>query len=44
MLLVPGAIGALIGVHLYLITKLGISSPPWVKVEPEPELVPEDRV
>jgi quinol-cytochrome oxidoreductase complex cytochrome b subunit len=38
MLLVPGAIIALIGAHLYLVTKLGISSPPWLKGEPEPEL------
>jgi len=38
MLLVPGAIIALIGAHLYLVTKLGISAPPWVKGEPEPEL------
>jgi quinol-cytochrome oxidoreductase complex cytochrome b subunit len=37
MLLVPGAIIALIGVHLHLITKLGISAPPWLKVEPEPD-------
>jgi quinol-cytochrome oxidoreductase complex cytochrome b subunit len=40
MLLVPGAIIALIGAHLYLVTKLGISAPPWTRVEPEvlPEL------
>ena len=38
MLLVPGAIGALIGVHLWLVSKLGISAPPWLKAEPEPEL------
>jgi menaquinol-cytochrome c reductase cytochrome b subunit len=44
MLLVPGAIAALIGAHLYLITKLGISAPPWVKPDPEPELVERAEV
>ncbi len=34
MLLVPGAIIALIGAHLYLVTKLGISAPPWLQ-EPD---------
>ncbi|MEA2158594.1 MAG: menaquinol-cytochrome c reductase cytochrome b subunit [Solirubrobacteraceae bacterium] len=34
MLLIPGAIAALIGAHLYLVTKLGISAPPWLRVEP----------
>ena len=38
MLLVPGAIAALIGLHLYLITKLGISAPPWIKADEKPEL------
>jgi menaquinol-cytochrome c reductase cytochrome b subunit len=38
MLLVPGAIAALIGAHLYLVTKLGVTAPPWAKVEPNPEL------
>jgi menaquinol-cytochrome c reductase cytochrome b subunit len=38
MLLIPGAIAALIGAHLYLVTKLGISAPPWLKVETEPEV------
>jgi ubiquinol-cytochrome c reductase cytochrome b subunit/menaquinol-cytochrome c reductase cytochrome b subunit len=41
MLLVPGAIIALIGAHLYLVTKLGISSPPWAKLEPEPGSIAE---
>jgi len=31
MLLVPGAIIALIGAHLYLVVKLGTTAPPWVK-------------
>jgi menaquinol-cytochrome c reductase cytochrome b subunit len=42
MLLLPGAIAGLIGLHLYLVVRLGVSSPPWSKdaagserVEPE---------
>jgi quinol---cytochrome c reductase cytochrome b subunit, bacillus type len=31
MLLVPGALIALIGFHLYLVVRLGITSPPWSK-------------
>jgi menaquinol-cytochrome c reductase cytochrome b subunit len=31
MLLVPGAIAALIGLHLYLVIRLGVTSPPWSK-------------
>jgi menaquinol-cytochrome c reductase cytochrome b subunit len=38
MLLVPGAIAALIGAHLYLVTKLGTTAPPWSKVDRRPEL------
>jgi menaquinol-cytochrome c reductase cytochrome b subunit len=44
MMLIPGMIAALIGAHLYLITKLGISSPPWIKVETEPEVVEQAEV
>ena len=29
MLLIPGALIALIGVHIYLVTRLGVVSPPW---------------
>ena len=29
MLLIPGALFALIGLHLYLVVRLGVSSPPW---------------
>jgi menaquinol-cytochrome c reductase cytochrome b subunit len=43
MLLVPGAIIALIGAHLWLVTKLGTSAPPWLKAEPDEQLR-EDRI
>ena len=33
MLLVPGLIIALIGAHLYLVTKLGTTAPPWTKAK-----------
>ena len=43
MLVAPGLIFALIGLHLYLVIRLGVSSPPWSKeaagadyVEPSP--------
>jgi menaquinol-cytochrome c reductase cytochrome b subunit len=38
MLLLPGAIVALIGAHLYLVTKLGTTAPPWQKAKPRTEL------
>ena len=38
MLLVPGLIVALIGAHLYLVTKLGTTAPPWLKAEKRAEL------
>jgi menaquinol-cytochrome c reductase cytochrome b subunit len=44
MLLIPGLIVALIGAHIYLVTKLGISAPPWLKVEEEPEIRPQAEV
>ncbi len=42
MLVLPGAIFALIGLHLYLVIRLGVTSPPWSKEaagadRPEPE-------
>jgi ubiquinol-cytochrome c reductase cytochrome b subunit/menaquinol-cytochrome c reductase cytochrome b subunit len=40
MMLIPGLMAALIGFHLYLVTKLGISAPPWLKAR-EPEAVIE---
>ena len=33
MLLIPGLIVALIGAHLYLVTQLGTTAPPWLKAE-----------
>jgi menaquinol-cytochrome c reductase cytochrome b subunit len=44
MLLIPGAIAVLIGAHLYLITKLGISAPPWIKAEEPPEVIERAQV
>jgi menaquinol-cytochrome c reductase cytochrome b subunit len=38
MLVVPGAIIALILAHLYLVTKLGTTPPPWLKAEAPEEL------
>src|SRR5437660_844780 len=44
MLLIPGALIGLIGLHLYLIVRLGVTSPPWsteaAGAEPEPEPPP----
>lgn len=37
MMLIPGIMAALIGFHLYLVAKLGISAPPWLKAE-EPDV------
>jgi ubiquinol-cytochrome c reductase cytochrome b subunit/menaquinol-cytochrome c reductase cytochrome b subunit len=44
MLIIPGAIAALIGAHLYLVAKLGITAPPWLKAEENPELELEAEV
>jgi menaquinol-cytochrome c reductase cytochrome b subunit len=44
MLLLPGAIAALIGAHLYLVTKLGTTAPPWLKANGGGEGLDEDRV
>src|SRR3979411_2289205 len=38
MMLIPGAIAALIGAHLYLVTKLGTTAPPWIKADAADEL------
>ena len=44
MLLIPGGLIALIGLHLYLVVRLGVTSPPWsptaagrVRVEAKPQ-------
>ena len=44
MLLVPGAIIALIGAHLYLVVKLGTTAPPWVRGEPKPKALRSEEV
>jgi menaquinol-cytochrome c reductase cytochrome b subunit len=36
MLLLPGGIAALIGAHLYLVTRLGITAPPWIRAKDLP--------
>ena len=38
MLLVPGAIAAMIGAHLYLVTRLGTTAPPWLKADVDEDL------
>jgi quinol-cytochrome oxidoreductase complex cytochrome b subunit len=42
MLLIPGAIAALIGAHLYLVSKLGTTAPPWLKAEKKRTLNAEE--
>jgi menaquinol-cytochrome c reductase cytochrome b subunit len=44
MLLVPGAIIALIGAHLFLVVKLGTTAPPWIRAESKPKSLREERV
>ena len=44
MLLIPGAIAALIGAHLYLVAKLGTTAPPWLRAELDEELLRGARV
>src|SRR6516225_1342418 len=47
MLVIPGGLIALIGLHLYLVIRLGVTSPPWSKDaaggEPEEEEAPNLR-
>ncbi len=43
MLLIPGALAALIGAHLYLVAKHGTTAPPWLKAEDARELHTEQR-
>jgi menaquinol-cytochrome c reductase cytochrome b subunit len=40
MMLIPGIMAALIGFHLYLVAKLGITAPPWLEAK-EPEAAQE---
>ena len=44
MLLIPGALIALIGAHLYLVTKLGTTAPPWLRAEAQPKSAREEKV
>jgi menaquinol-cytochrome c reductase cytochrome b subunit len=44
MLLIPGAIIALIGAHLYLVVKLGTTAPPWLKAEAPKAALPVEEV
>jgi quinol-cytochrome oxidoreductase complex cytochrome b subunit len=43
MLLVPGLIAAMIGAHIYLVTRLGTTAPPWQKADLD-ERLREDEV
>jgi quinol---cytochrome c reductase cytochrome b subunit, bacillus type len=43
MLLIPGALFVLIGFHLYLVVRLGVSSPPWSKEAAGAERVEPER-
>src|SRR5215213_6335011 len=43
MMMIPGAIAALIGAHLYLVAKLGTTAPPWLKSNGDDRLE-QDRV
>ena len=44
MLLIPGALIALIGAHLYLVMKLGTTAPPWLRAETKPKSLREKKV
>ena len=41
MLLVPGALIGLIGLHLYLVVRLGVTSPPWSRTAADLDLDPK---
>jgi quinol-cytochrome oxidoreductase complex cytochrome b subunit len=46
MLIIPGAIISLITLHLYLVIRLGVTSPPWsheAAGRDEPEVAPTVR-
>ncbi len=42
MLILPGAIAGLIVAHLYLVTKLGTTAPPWLKATPDEPALGEE--
>ena len=42
MLLVPGLIAAMIGAHIYLVTRLGTTAPPWLKTDVDEKLREDD--
>ena len=42
MLLIPGGMAAFIGIHLFLVSKLGIAEPPWSKRRLAVERAEED--
>jgi menaquinol-cytochrome c reductase cytochrome b subunit len=44
MMIIPGAIVALVVAHLYLVVKLGTTAPPWIKAEQPPELTEKSGV
>jgi ubiquinol-cytochrome c reductase cytochrome b subunit/menaquinol-cytochrome c reductase cytochrome b subunit len=44
MLVIPGGLFALIGLHLYLVVRLGITAPPWTKAAAGYEEVGDGRV
>jgi menaquinol-cytochrome c reductase cytochrome b subunit len=43
MLAIPGALFALIGLHLYLVVRLGVSTNPWTKEQEPPPPAPKGR-
>jgi ubiquinol-cytochrome c reductase cytochrome b subunit/menaquinol-cytochrome c reductase cytochrome b subunit len=44
MLLVPGAIIAMIGAHMYLVVKLGTTAPPWLKANKPKNATPVSQL
>ena len=44
MLVVPGAIIALIGAHLYLVVKMGTTAPPWLRADRKPKSARAEQV
>ena len=44
LLMVPGAIIALIGAHLYLVVKMGTTAPPWVRADTKPKSSRSEKV